>query len=226
MLDGLDVNIDSAPSLSPDGERMLYRASGRLFVRALSEFAPKPLPGSEGANYFFWSPDGRQVAFVRDGKIWRVGVDSSEATQVGAVPRDLSGTGGGVWTVGGELVLAGSDGFGLFAVPLNGAAGREILPLDRKQETDFHDVTSCRMGAGCSSPSIDCRDPTPSRSLPTASGRMSSGSRGNLFDRRSIRPRGTSSTRVREQILASGRCDSRCHASPQRASRSSSPLAA
>ena len=100
MLDGLDVNIDSAPSLSPDGERMLYRASGRLFVRALSEFAPKPLPGSEGANYFFWSPDGRQVAFVRDGKIWRVGVDSSEATQVGAVPRDLSGTGGGVWTDG------------------------------------------------------------------------------------------------------------------------------
>ena len=89
MLDGLDVNIDSAPSLSPDGERMLYRASGRLFVRALSEFAPKPLPGSEGANYFFWSPDGRQVAFVRDGKIWRVGVDSSEATQVGAVPRDF-----------------------------------------------------------------------------------------------------------------------------------------
>ena len=148
MLDGLDVNIDSAPSISPDGERMLYRASGRLFVRALSEFAPKPLPGSEGANYFFWSPDGRQVAFVRDGKIWRVGVDSGEATQVGAVPRDLSGTGGGVWTSGGELVLAGSDGFGLFAVPLNGAAGREIVPLDRKQETDFHDVAQLPDGRG------------------------------------------------------------------------------
>ncbi len=148
MLDGLDVNIDSAPSISPDGERMLYRASGRLFVRALSEFAPKPLPGSEGANYFFWSPDGRQVAFVRDGKIWRVGVDSGEATQVGVVPRDLSGTGGGVWTDGGELVLAGSDGVGLFAVPLNGAAGREILPLDRKQETDFHDVGQLPDGRG------------------------------------------------------------------------------
>ena len=49
---------------------------------------------------------------------------------------------------------------------------------------------SCRMGAGCSSPSIDCRDRTPSPSLPTASGRMSSGSRGNLFDCRSIHPRG------------------------------------
>ena len=148
MLDGLDVNIDSAPSISPDGERMLYRASGRLFVRALSEFAPKPLPGSEGANYFFWSPDGRQVAFARDGKVWRVGVDSSEATQVGAVPRDLAGTGGGVWTVGGELVFAGSDGFGLFAVPLSGGAGREILPLDRKQETDFHDVAQLPDGRG------------------------------------------------------------------------------
>ena len=148
MLDGLDVNIDRAPSISPDGERMLYRASGRLFVRTLTEFAPKALPGSENANYFFWSPDGRQVAFVRDGKIWRVGVDSSEATQVGDVPPDLSGTGGGAWTAGGDLVLAGSDGFGLFAVPLTGAAGREILPLDRKQETDFHDVSELPNGRG------------------------------------------------------------------------------
>ena len=37
-------------------------------------------------------------------------------------------------------------------------------------------------------------------------------------------PAGTSSTRVKQQIPASGRCDSRCHASPQRASLSSSPL--
>jgi serine/threonine protein kinase/Tol biopolymer transport system component len=148
MLDGLQINIDSAPSISPNGDRMLYRASGRLFVRALSEFAPKPLPGTDGATYFFWSPDGRQVAFVRDSKIWRIGVDSGEPTQLGAVPRDLQGTGGGVWTASGDLVIAGSDGVGLFAVPLSGAGGREILPLDRTQETDFHDVSELPGGRG------------------------------------------------------------------------------
>jgi Tol biopolymer transport system component len=148
MLDGLEINIDSAPSISPDGERLLYRATGRLFVRALTEFAPKPLPGTEGATYFFWSPDGRQVAFVRDSKIWRIGVDSGEPTQVGAVPRDLQGTGGGVWTASGELVIAGSDGVGLFAVPLSGAGGREVLALDRTRETDFHDVSELPAGRG------------------------------------------------------------------------------
>jgi Tol biopolymer transport system component len=127
---------------------MLYRASGRLFVRALSEFAPKALPGTEGATYFFWSPDSRQVAFVRDSKIWRIGVDSGEPTMVGGVPRDLQGTGGGVWTAAGDLVIAGSDTVGLFDVPLSGAGGKDILALDRKQETDFHDVSELPGGRG------------------------------------------------------------------------------
>ena len=127
---------------------MLYRASGRLFVRAMSEFAPKPLPGSENATYFFWSPDSREVAFVREGTMWRVGVDSGEAIQVGKVPPDLQGNGGGVWTTGGDLVLAGSDRVGLFAVPSSGGEGREIVPLDRKQETDYHDVSELPEGRG------------------------------------------------------------------------------
>jgi eukaryotic-like serine/threonine-protein kinase len=85
---------------------------------------------------------------VRNGRVWRVGVDGAEATPVGAVPSDLSGTGGGVWTASGDLVLAGSDSVGLFAVPLTGGRGREILPLDRSQESDFHDVSELPQGRG------------------------------------------------------------------------------
>ena len=148
MLDGLETGINATPALSPDGERLVYHANGRLWLRALSEFVPKPVPGSSGAVYPFWSPDSRQIAFVREGKAWRASVDSTEATPVGAVPADLAGTGGGTWTAAGDLVLAGSDTVGLFAIPVNGGTGREILPLDRSQESDFHDVSELPDGRG------------------------------------------------------------------------------
>jgi Tol biopolymer transport system component len=147
-LDGLEIGLDTVPALSPDGERIVYRAGGQLWLRTLSEFGPKPMTGSSGAMYPFWSPDSRQIAFVRDGRIWRGGVEGAEPTPVGAVPSDLSGTAGGVWTAGGDLVLAGSDRVGLFAVPLSGGSGREILTLNRSQESDFHDVTELPQGRG------------------------------------------------------------------------------
>lgn len=147
-LDGLEISLDASPALSPDGERIVYRAGGQLWVRALSEFTPKSLPGSAGAMYPFWSPDSRQIAFVRNGRAWRVGVEATEATPVATVPSDLAGTGGGVWTTSGELVLAGSDRVGLFAIPLSTGMGRETVPLDRAQESDFHDVTALPQGRG------------------------------------------------------------------------------
>jgi serine/threonine-protein kinase len=147
-VDGLEIGLNTAPALSPDGQRIVYRAGGQLWVRALSEFIPKPLPGTSDAVYPFWSPDSRQIAFVRSGRIWRVGIDGAEATPIGATPSDLAGTGGGVWTSGGDLVLAGSDRVGLFAVRLSDGSGREILPLDRSQESDFHDVIELPDGRG------------------------------------------------------------------------------
>ena len=35
MLDGLQVNVDTAPSLSPNGDQVLYRASGRLLYECV-----------------------------------------------------------------------------------------------------------------------------------------------------------------------------------------------
>jgi serine/threonine protein kinase len=147
-LDGLETGSNIAPALSPDGERIVYRAGGQLWLRTLSEFIPKSLPGTSDAAYPFWSPDSRHIAFVRNDRIWRVGIDGAEAMPVGATPSDLAGTGGGVWTTGGDLVLAGSDRVGLFAVRLTDGTGREILPLDRSQESDFHDVSELPDGRG------------------------------------------------------------------------------
>jgi Tol biopolymer transport system component len=117
-------------------------------IRSMSDFAARPLGGGTGGQYPFWSPDSREVAFVRDRKLWRSTLDGSDASPVSAVPNDLAGSGAGTWTADGQLVLAGSNSVGLFAVGANGAATGEILSLSRPAETDFHEVSALPGGRG------------------------------------------------------------------------------
>jgi dipeptidyl aminopeptidase/acylaminoacyl peptidase len=67
---------------------------------------------------------------------------------VGDAPAGLQGAGAGVWTVNGDLVIAGSDTVGLFSLPADGGEARDILPLDKEQHTDFHHVTALPDGRG------------------------------------------------------------------------------
>ena len=52
-------------ALSPDGRQIVFVASGdgasRLWLRSLDDNIAKPLAGTDGARYPFWSPDGRAV---------------------------------------------------------------------------------------------------------------------------------------------------------------------
>ena len=144
---GFQLDFESAPALSPNGRWIVYSAEGRLRIRSMSDFTARPLGGGTGGQYPFWSPDSREVAFVRDRKLWRSTLDGSDASPVTAVPSDLAGSGAGAWTADGQLVLAGSNSVGLFAVGANGA-GNEILSLSRPAETDFHEVSALPGGRG------------------------------------------------------------------------------
>src|SRR5262249_34672820 len=56
-------------AISPDGSRIAYSAAhnGRtqLYERALGELEPRALPGTEGAQGPFFSPDGQWIGFFR-----------------------------------------------------------------------------------------------------------------------------------------------------------------
>ncbi|MDB4910728.1 MAG: protein kinase, partial [Gemmatimonadetes bacterium] len=63
-------------AISPNGRRIVYMARGegttRLFVKDADQLSPTPLQGTDGASSPFFSPDGRQLGFVKDGKTVRV----------------------------------------------------------------------------------------------------------------------------------------------------------
>jgi serine/threonine-protein kinase len=137
-----------APAISPDGRRIVYGASDRLFVRELSELQPRELPQTEGALYPSWSPDGSRVAYVLRGRLWTVPVEGGQPSELGAVPADLAGSGGTAWSDDGWIVAAGSDSIGLHAIPAKGGEGRDLAPLERAKEADYHEVSALPGGRG------------------------------------------------------------------------------
>ncbi len=95
-------------AISPDGRRMVYvgpgEGSSRLWLRRLDQLTATPIPGTEEAVSPFFSPDGRQVGFVRGGRTIQV------VSLEGAPPltvTDEANTTGGDW---------GEDGYIYFEV--------------------------------------------------------------------------------------------------------------
>jgi hypothetical protein len=97
-----------ALALSPDGSEIAWSACDtvacRLFVRSLNRLDVRMLPGTEGAQSPFFSPDGRWLGFFADGRLQKVAI-------AGGAPVPLSDTpqpAGGVWIDRGSCLPLGS----------------------------------------------------------------------------------------------------------------------
>jgi Tol biopolymer transport system component/tRNA A-37 threonylcarbamoyl transferase component Bud32 len=145
---GLDATLGYMPSISPDGTRVVYVAGGHLRVRRLDGEDALDLPETDNGRYVSWSPDSKTLAFTRNERAWKVSSEGGQPTDLGAVPVDLVGSGGSAWTGDGQVVFAGSDTVGLWAVPAAGGPGRELLALDRNAEADFHEIAALPEGRG------------------------------------------------------------------------------
>ena len=53
-IDGLEA-INCPPVISPDGQRIVYAAHGRLWVQSLDAFDARELPGTESATEVKWA---------------------------------------------------------------------------------------------------------------------------------------------------------------------------
>ena len=89
-------------AISPDGSRLAYIGGPRsqLFIRARNQLHAIAVPGTEGANTPFFSPDGRQVGFLR-----------VHIVQIASLSEGLPITVSDSLTVGTAGASWGSDGF-------------------------------------------------------------------------------------------------------------------
>ncbi len=98
----------------------------RIWVRSLSESAAKPLPGSEGGTYPFWSPDEKWVGFFADGKLKKAPVNGGPVIALAEAPRARGGT----WNEGGLIIYAPATQSTLFEVPANGGISKQVTKME------------------------------------------------------------------------------------------------
>ena len=109
-MDGV-IPTDAGLALSPDGSVLAFQAekngSRQLYIRRLDQLQAFALPGTVGAAYPFFSPDGQWIGFFAEGKLKKVAVTGGAAVPICDAPDPR----GGAWGEDGDIVfnLASSD---------------------------------------------------------------------------------------------------------------------
>jgi hypothetical protein len=97
-----------------------------VFLRALNSDTSSLVAGSVAASGLFFSPDGKQIGFTRESKIWRAPVSGGAPFEVGPV---ASGGGAGTaWAEDGYIYSSGR--LGLSRVLASGGTRESLTTVD------------------------------------------------------------------------------------------------
>jgi hypothetical protein len=81
-------------AISPDGTHVAYTAGQgadtQLYLRAQDAFDARPMPGTEGAEGPFFSPDGQWVAFYSKSTLFKLFRSTEGNQRRSATPRGVS----------------------------------------------------------------------------------------------------------------------------------------
>jgi serine/threonine protein kinase/Tol biopolymer transport system component len=91
-------------ALSPDGEKLVFAASAdtrpQLWLRMLATGVTRPLAGTDGGTFPFWSPDSRSIGFFTNEKLYRLDIDGGPPTILANAPIGAGGT----WNANGVIL--------------------------------------------------------------------------------------------------------------------------
>ena len=123
--------VTTVPAISADGQLIAYAAgrtaaSAQLYLRSLNDDAPRPVSGSAGAVYPFFSADGRTIAFFAGGKLRRASVGGGAAADITNVPTPWGGT----FDADGRIIFVSSLGSGLWRVSADGGKPEQLTKPD------------------------------------------------------------------------------------------------
>ncbi len=128
-------------AISPDGTRVAFAAQSRdaatlLYVRALADGRLTAYPGSEGAQFPFWSPDGRWIAFFSrvDGTLKRVPAEGGTPLRI---CHALNGKGGS-WGRDDVVLFAPGAGTALYRVSAAGGESAAVTELGERYNSHRH----------------------------------------------------------------------------------------
>jgi serine/threonine protein kinase/Tol biopolymer transport system component len=116
-------------AISPDGRNIVFVAGAlsafQLWLRPLGGTEARPIQGTEGAAFPFWSPDSQFVAFFAGGKLKKVAIDGGPPVEL----SDATAGRGGSWSRDNVIVFDRALGSGLFRVSSGGGLPTAVTVL-------------------------------------------------------------------------------------------------
>jgi Tol biopolymer transport system component len=105
-------------------------------VRSLDSLAARLLPGTEGANFPFWSPDSKSLAFFTPSKLMRVEIAGGAPVALCDAAYAPTSPIGGAWYRDGTILFPGTDG--LFRVTASGGPPARVTQIDTGRQELAH----------------------------------------------------------------------------------------
>ncbi len=138
VLSPLDADFAPGLAVSPDGRQLAFVAGvqGRreIWVRPLAALEARRLPGTEGARFPFWSPDGRSLGFFANYKLMRVDLAGGAAQPLASANDGR----GGAWGSTGVILFAPTPIAAIHRVPASGGADEVVTHVDKTRGESDH----------------------------------------------------------------------------------------
>jgi eukaryotic-like serine/threonine-protein kinase len=127
-LGGLTIASDGRFAIVAGGN------DSRLFLRRIDAFDVVQIPGTEGAQNPFLSPDDQWVAFTAAGRLHKVRLDGGPIADVADATW-----GSGTWGPGGTIVYTPASGSGLWRTSADGGKPEQVTTPDTSRGEFSHE---------------------------------------------------------------------------------------
>ena len=134
--EGTEFLYGGEMSISPDGRTLAFIAEAGadkpplLWLRPLDSMAAQAIPGTEGAEVPFWSPDSQQIGFQANGKLEKIA--ATGGTPLALCDED---TPGGSWNTDGVILFVNHNN--IYTVPDTGGEPTLVATPDAARGESF-----------------------------------------------------------------------------------------
>ena len=127
-------------AMSPDGKTIAFVAVDgvrQLWVRAIDAVESRLMPGTDGVQRPFWSPDSKFIGFYAGGKMKKIAVDGGSPELIFDVPWNPALVSGS-WNRDGVIVFSSGPNGSLYRASASGGQASPLTTLKDEETGHVH----------------------------------------------------------------------------------------